>query len=134
MKVLIGILGLFTMAIGIASAGTGFLSREEFMPMEKAEKRYGNASFDPAKFKKADQRTRASMAISLIKSKKYIGKPLTSIREELGNWDGYFESDSIPAYLIESSDTGSKETWEILFLPDKTGRNVGEIKIHKNCC
>lgn len=30
------------------------------------------------------------MAADLIKSKKYIGKTIASIREELGNWDGYF--------------------------------------------
>lgn len=131
---LIGVLGLIAMTSGTVSAGGGFLSHETFMPLDKAEKKYGNLSFDPAKFKKGDQKTRASMAASLIKSKKYMGKSLTSVREELGNWDGYFETDSIPAYLIESSDTGSKEAWEILFLPDKSGKNVGEVRIHKNCC
>ena len=120
--------------MGTASIGKGFLSREEFMPLEKAEKRYGSQPFEPAKFKKADQKTRASMAISLIKSKRYIGKSISFVREDLGNWDGYFESDEIPAFLIEGPDTGSKEAWEILFLLDKTGRNIGEIKIHKNCC
>ncbi len=134
MKKILMAFSFIAVVSGIALAGKGFLSREEFITLEKAEKKYGTAHFDPVKFKKADQKTRSSMAAALIKSKRYLGKPISFVREELGEWDGYFETDSIPAYLIESSTTGSKEAWEILFLPDKTGRNVGEIKIHKNCC
>lgn len=134
MKKILIVLSFVATFSGIAVGSKGFLSREEFIPLEKAEKKYGTAPFDPVKFKKADQKTKASMVVALIKSKRYLGKPLSLVREELGEWDGYFETDSIPAYLIESSATGSKEAWEILFLPDKSGRNVGEIRIHKNCC
>lgn len=134
MKKIVIVLGFIATIGGIVFAGKGFLSREKFMPLEKAEKKYGSQPFDPAKFKKADQKTRASMAVALIKSKRYIGKPISFVREELGEWDGYFETDGIPAFLIEGPDTGSKEAWEILFLLDKTGRKVGEVKIHKNCC
>jgi len=134
MKKVICFVSLMTLLSGVICVGKGFLSREQFMSLEKAEKRWGSKAFDVKAFKKGDQKTRASMAVSLIKSKRYIGKPISFVRKELGNWDGYFETDGIPAYFIESSDTGSKETWEILFLPDQSGRKIKEVRIHKNCC
>lgn len=128
------VLTLLVSVTVVAKAGSGFLSNQEFMPVDKAEKKYGRQTFDPKKFKEGTQKARASMAVDLIKVKRYVGKPISLVRSELGSWDGYFESDGIPAFLIESSDVGSKETWQLLFLPDKSGRNVAEVKIHKNCC
>ena len=114
--------------------GKGFLSRETFMNLEKAEKKWGAKPFDPKEFRNGNQSVRATMAVGLIKSQRYVGKPISFVREELGEWDGYFESDEIPAFLVESKDKGSKEAWEILFLVDKTGRHIAEVRIHKNCC
>lgn len=125
---------LFGIKSSIASSAKDFLSRQTFMAAEAAEKKWGVQPFDEKKFKKGDQKTRASMAVSLLRSKKYVGKPFSIVRRDLGDWDGYFETDSIPAYLIESPSTGGKEAWQILFVPDKTGKNVAEVKIHKNCC
>lgn len=135
MRKVIYLIGVIVLLGSVLCVGKGFLSREEFMSIEKAEQRWGSQPFDPKVFKTGNQKIRGLMAVALIKSKRYIGKPISSVREELGNWDGYFETDGIPAYFIESSKTGSKEVWEILFLPDKKNpRNVGEVRIHKNCC
>lgn len=105
-----------------------------FIGVEAAAERWGNAPFSPSAFKKADEKKRASMAGDLIRSKKYVGKRFSEVRQDLGEWDGYFQTDSIPAYSIESANTGSKEAWLVVFLPDPSGRKVGEIKILKECC
>lgn len=130
-RLLVGF-GILVAAASGATAVSGFLSRQKFMPVERAEAKYGRVPFNAAKFKAGNEKLRASMASAVIRSKRYLGAPIAKVREELGEWDGYFETDSIPAYFIDSSTDPTKDSWQLLFLPDKTGNAVGEVKIHKN--
>jgi hypothetical protein len=130
-KVLL-IIGLFisissAMNVSIANA------KETYMSAEQAKNKFGEKTFSPDKFKAADRKLRGEMAADLILKKIFIGKPLKSAIELLGPPDGYFENDGIPAYLI-SSDLNKKDTWQLIFLPDKDWKKIDEIKIHKNCC
>jgi hypothetical protein len=106
----------------------------ESVSVEAAEKKWGSTPFTAPGFKKADEKRRASMVAALIRTKNYLGKPFSLVRHELGEYDGYFQRDSIPAYSIESARTGSKEAWLVVFLPDPSGKKVGEVKILKECC
>ncbi len=105
-----------------------------FIATEAAAKKWGDIPFSPQVFKNAGEKKRASMVADLVRSKQFVGKRFSEIRQELGEWDGYFQTDSIPAYSIESANTGSKEAWLVVFLPDASGKKVGEIKILKECC
>jgi hypothetical protein len=103
----------------------------EYMSPSQAETRWGKAPFDVKKFKSGNEATRASMVVSLIVSKAFIGKPFKDIRKELGDPDGYFENKAIPAYLLS---TKEKDIWQVIFLPDDKWEKVDEVRIHKNCC
>lgn len=103
------------------------------MNIGSAQKQFGTKTFDKLKFKNGDRKLKGEMAADLISKKSFIGKPLKSVTELLGPSDGYFENKAIPAYLI-SPDLAKKDTWQIIFLPDKDWKNVDEVKIHKNCC
>ena len=73
------------------------------------------------------------MAYSLIKSEKYLGKSVSEIRQELGDPDGYYFSDTYPAYIITDAVNKGVDVWQIVFLIDKN-RKISEVVVHKNCC
>ncbi len=134
-KILLILLSLNILALSLfATNKAKSLIRPKSIELEAAAKKWGNTPFSPSNFKTSDEKKRASMAVDLIRSKKYLGKPFIQVRQELGEWDGYFQTDSIPAYSIESARSGSKEAWLLVFLPDSSGKKVGEIKILKECC
>ena len=103
----------------------------QYMSIQQAEMRWGKSPFDVKNFKTGNESIRASMVASLIASKALIGKPFKSIREELGNPDGYFENKAIPAYLLS---TKEKDIWQVIILPDDRWEKVSDVRIHKNCC
>ena len=72
------------------------------MKLSEAKKKWGNRNFDAKKFKSGSVRLRAQMADSLIKNKNYIGALLKKVFSDLGSSTGYFFSESIPAYVIQS--------------------------------
>lgn len=126
-----------TFVAALLTAGawaTQSLLHKDFMSLEKAEKRWGKDPFIAEKFKSGNELARAKMAVSLISSKAYIDKPLSSVRKELGDPDGYFENDGIPAYIISPESNTGKELWQIIFIPDEKWERVKEVRIHKNCC
>lgn len=128
-KMLILIAFISTVA---ASAAMGLL-RSDFMSLSDASKRWGEKPFVAEQFRKGDEKTRASMAASLIHSKKYIGKTVETVLSELGDPDGYYFSETVPAYVIERK-SKPKEVWQLVFLPDSKKHLIEEVKIHKNCC
>ncbi len=131
---IIFLIGFFVLVFEIVHSGNINL-RMEFMSLEKAQQKWGSSSFDVKKFKSGEESTRASMVVELIKLKKFIGKPLAEVTKKLGNPDGYFQNDAIPAYFLSSPSNDKKaEVWQLVFLPDKDFKNVKEVKIHKNCC
>lgn len=107
--------------------------RKDFMSPSDARKRWGHEKFDPEKFKNGDTKVKASMAASLIESKSLLNKPLPEVKDILGEYSGHYWNDDIPTYIIEEGWRADKDTWQLVFLPDKD-RKVKEIKIHKNCC
>jgi hypothetical protein len=134
-RILIGFLFTLTIAVSGVALPAGTFSRNEFLSIKEAEKKWGKAQFDTKKFKEGNEAQKASMSVSLILSKRFIGKPLKSVRDELGSPDGYFENDAIPAYIL-TPDSKDKKTdvWQLIFLPDKDWKKIDEVKIHKNCC
>lgn len=131
---IIFLIGVLLLAVGIVHSGNLNL-RMEFMPIEKAQQKWGNTSFDAKKFTSGGEAERASMVVDLIKSKKFIGKSLADVKAQLGESDGYFQNDAIPTYFISPSSKDKKaEAWQLVFSPDKDFKLVKEVKIHKNCC
>ncbi len=134
-RILIGFLFTLTIAASGIALSAGLFPRNEFLSIKEAEKKWGKAQFDVKKFKEGNETQKASMSVSLILSKRFIGKPLKSVREELGAPDGYFENDAIPAYIITPDSKDKKaDVWQLIFLPDKDWKKIDEVKIHKNCC
>ena len=86
--------------------------------------------FDIKKFQTGDYKTRAKMAVDLISSKSYVGKPFDDVKRDLGNHDGYFENDAIPAYIL--TDKTSKIVWQLVFIPDDKWEKVRSVEIRKN--
>lgn len=134
-RILIGSLFILTIATSGIALCADLFSRNEYLSIKEAEKKWGKAEFNTEKFKEGNEAQKASMSVSLILSKRFIGKPLKSVREELGAPDGYFENDTIPAYIL-TPDSKDKKTdvWQLIFLPDRDWKKVDEVKIHKNCC
>jgi len=116
-------------------AGEQQYIRAEFMETDVAQKKWGDKKFIPEVFKKNLPEERATMASDLIKQQHYIGKNLSYVKDQLGTPDGFFFTDSIPAYQIELYTEKKKEAWQIVFLPDESHpEKIGAVKIHKKCC
>ena len=82
--------------------GQDLLKTYEYMKLSEAKKKWGDRIFDVKKFKSGSVRLKAQMTYSLIKNKKYVGASLKKVFSELGPSTGYFFSESIPAYVIQS--------------------------------
>jgi len=100
------------------------------MSIKKAEQLLGKNKFDVKAFQTGDYKIRAKMAVDLITSKYYIGKPFADVKKDLGGHDGYFENDAIPAYIL--TDKTSKVVWQLVFIPDDKWEKVRSVEIRKN--
>lgn len=124
---------MFTCAIQTRAVASHFWFRKT-LSVEKTEKRWGSAVLDTSEFKNGKPEQRAKMSVSLIKNKKdWVGKPIEEIRKILGRPDGFYFTDTIPAYLIEVGKDKTQESWQIVFLPDRDFK-VADLIIHRNCC
>jgi len=99
----------------------------------QVKQRWGSESFNEAKFKQANLNHRAKMAYSLLTSKKFQGLGAAEIREQLGDFDGHYFSESYPTYLIQIAERKGDESWQIVFLIDND-RKTKDVIVHKNCC
>lgn len=106
---------------------------ESYMTIEQSKKKFGSTAFVPEKFKAGNPKLKGEMAADLVQRKALVGKSLKQVRELLGPPDGYFQNDAIPAYII-SPETGKRDTWQLVFIPNTDWTKVEEVKIHKNCC
>lgn len=106
----------------------------KFMDITTAEKKWGVKKLDQNLFRTGDPSTRASMAVDIVKRNLYVGKSRKSVRQELGDPDSYFFSDTIYAYKIMPFPGANKENWHLVFIPDENLEKVKEVKIHKKCC
>ncbi len=130
-----GVFIVFCIALIYAVAKI-YLRPMEYMSLKKVCRRWGDRPFDEAKFKTAvENRTiRAKMTCSLLKNQKmYIGLDSLEIRERLGDYSGYFFSESFPAYIINEATEEDRNVWQILFFVDEDHK-VSKIVVHKNCC
>ncbi|MEQ1721923.1 MAG: hypothetical protein ABL930_02025 [Pseudobdellovibrio sp.] len=107
--------------------------RGEEMSLARIEKKWGHSDFSAEKFKAGNKLTRASMAYSLIKQNKYLGKSILDIKAELGDFNGYYFSEAYPTYLINEPQKKGDDVWQIVFLLDKN-RLISSVIVHKNCC
>lgn len=103
------------------------------MTAHQVKQRWGSSAFDEVKFKTADPQQRARMAYSLMTSSRLRGLDSIEIRERLGDFGGYFLSESYPTYLIQIAEEKSEESWQIVFLINRA-RKTKEVIVHKNCC
>ena len=108
--------------------------QSDFMKPPQAEKRWGIKSLDKDLFRTGDHTKRESMAVDIVKKNLYVGKPMKLVRQELGDPDSYFFSDTIYAYKIMPFPGENKENWHLVFIPDENLEKVKEVKIHKKCC
>ena len=138
MKKIFLIVGIFIVFCLIFAYGAAkiYLRPMEYMSLKKVCKRWGEQPFDESKFKSAGENRamRAKMTCSLLKNQqKYIGLDSLEIRKRLGDYSGYFFSESFPAYIINQTTKKDKNIWQILFFVDEDHK-VSEIVVHKNCC
>ncbi len=110
------------------------LKTYEYMKLSEAEKKWGSRSFDTKRFKSGSVRLRAQMTHSLVKNKKYVGVSIKKVFSDLGPSTGYFFSESIPAYVIQSGGQRIRDVWQIIFLPEENSEKVKEVLIQKKCC
>ncbi len=125
----------FGIILAVASvSGAKHFWRGEVLPIDQVGQKWGKGPFDLDKFKNAAEGDRAKMAYSLLKEKKkFVGKDAVAIRQEFGDWDGFYFRDSFPAYLIQSRTKESETAWQIVFQLDNDFK-VADIFVHKNCC
>lgn len=104
------------------------------MTPKDAQEKWGSKSLDKELFKNGDHTKRESMAVNIVSRNLYVGKPMKLVRDELGDPDSYFFSDTIYAYKIMTFPGAKKEIWHLVFIPDDKLEKVKEVKIHKKCC
>ena len=121
------------MAIGILAGATEYFGAEFIKPSD-AKKKWGVKTFNATDFKAGDLSKRAPMAVDIINRSLYVGKSRKAVRQELGDPDSYFFSDTIYAYKIMPFPGENKENWHLIFIPDEKLEKVKEVKIHKKCC
>ncbi|HPI41620.1 MAG TPA: hypothetical protein PLJ21_12500 [Pseudobdellovibrionaceae bacterium] len=124
---------LLFMFLSMSSFADTFF-QSDFMKPTQAEQKWGIKPFDKDLFRTGDHAKRESMAVDIITKNLYVGKPMKLVRQELGDPDSYFFSDTIYAYKIMPFPGENKEIWHLIFIPDKNLEKVKEVKIHKKCC
>ncbi len=111
----------------------------KFMNTDQVCQTWGDAPFSVAQFnaangKKDEESARAKMACSLIRSQNvYMGKNPKDIIDLLGPPTGYYNNDSVPAYVIGPEKNSKKNIWQIVFLLDQKGK-VSTAALHQHCC
>ena len=117
-------------------SATWNLLSSDYLSLGEVCRRWGERPLDIAAFRSAeeDESTRAAMACALLRTQDdYVGMHWLEIGSLFGNPTGYYDTESVPTYLIEVAKTMARDTWQIVFLIDRDGR-VSGVVVHKNCC
>ena len=125
--------GLLFIFLSVSTFADTFF-QSDFMKPDQAEKKWGIKPLEKDLFRKGDHAKREPMAVDIVKKNLYVGKPMKLVRQELGDPDSYFFSDTIYAYKIMPFPGENKENWHLIFIPDGNLEKVKEVKIHKKCC
>ena len=108
----------------------------DYLSVGEVCRRWGERPLVVAVFRSAeeDESTRAGMACSLLKNQDdFVGMHWLEIRPLFGNPTGYFDTEMVPTYMIETAKTRTQDAWQIVFLLNRD-RKVSEVVVHKNCC
>lgn len=127
---------LFAIATLPSLSATWSLLSSDYLSVNEVCQRWGERPLDIAAFRSAeeDESTRAAMACSLLKTQDaYVGMHRLEVSPLFGNLTGYYITEFIPTYIIETAKTGAQDSWQIVFLLDRD-RKVSRIVVHKNCC
>ena len=130
----VAVFAILVLVVGVA--GAWYVIRGDFMPVRKVCQRWGEQPLDIEVFRSADDddSVRAGMACTILKTQDdYIGMHRLEILELFGEASGYYYTEMPPTYLIEKARTREQDSWQIVFLINKS-REVREIVVHKNCC
>ena len=104
------------------------------LSINQVRSQWGNHKFDMKEFRLGIHQVRASMAANLLEQKnKFKRMTVLKIKEKFGSPDGFYFTDTIPAYIIQSSNKKGDDVWQIVFSLDSE-RNVTDIFVHKSCC
>lgn len=137
MKNVVLVLGAFLGISLLLFTGHSFAEEffgAKFMSPKEAKTKWGSASFDAKNFKSSSENEKGAMASLAVERKAFIGQDMLKIREQVGEPDSYFFSDTIYAYMITSNVKPKQESWQLVFIPDEDLKKVKDVKIHKKCC
>ena len=138
----IAVFSALALSLPCAAAGTPSfllslpLLSSDNLSVKEVCRRWGEQPLDIAAFRAAeeDEATRAAMACSLLKTQDdYVGMHRLEVRPLFGIPTGYYITEFIPTYLIETAKTLAGDSWQIVFLIGSDGK-VSRIVVHKNCC
>lgn len=121
-------LGLHLLSFAVVLLGTAAFAQLEnqFLNFSEAEKLWNLEPFDAARFKTSSGDDRAGMALDLINHGTFTNKKLTEVRASLGAPDGRYPIRASLAYRLGSDD---KNQYQLIFLPDFSGKLVENVKI-----
>lgn len=137
MKNMILALGAFFCISLLLFAGHSFAEEffgAKFMSLKEAKTKWGSTSFNAKNFKKSSEKEKGAMATQAVEEKVFVGQDMLKVREQMGDPDSYFFSDTIYAYMITSNVKPKQESWQLVFIPDEDLKKVKDVKIHKKCC
>ena len=136
------VLSGLALSLPFAAAGTPTfllslpLLSSDYLSVKEVCRMWGKQPLDIAAFRAAEENetTRAAMACSLLKTQDdFVGMHRLEVRPLFGNPTGYYVTEFIPTYVIETAKTMAEDSWQIVFLIDRDEK-VSRIVVHKNCC
>lgn len=125
------------LCISLLLAGHSFAEEffgAKFMTQKEARNKWGSAPFSAKNFKKSSEKEKGAMAAQAVEGKFFVGQDMLKVREQMGDPDSYFFSDTIYAYMITSNVKPKQESWQLVFIPDEDLKKVADVRIHKKCC
>jgi|GEM_PF-3861166 len=98
----------------------------QFLTFGEAEKLWNIEPYESSRFKAAKPDERGGMALDLINKGTFNSRKLIDVKRALGTPDGKFQTRNSMAYRLGSDD---KNSYQLIFLPDFSGKMVENIKI-----
>lgn len=98
----------------------------QFLSFGEAEKLWNIEPYESARFQQAKPDERGGMALDLINKGTFNSRRMIEVRKALGTPDGKFQARGSLAYRLGSDDRNS---YQLVFLPDFSGKSVENIKI-----